>query len=178
MTKEQKTKRNYKQWRIDEKDIGDEEILYRVNKRKWFYILAGDMLPGSLLLFISVATFMSVNVKIWQICVAVIFFIFGIRYFMSVISFDELIITKDRVIIRRFFVRDECIYIVNIKYIVTGTHAMMMTSLYFLYKNERFYQFYVRMVLNCSVSSLFDEDLYKIEELIKTLQQEQNDGKQ
>jgi hypothetical protein len=174
MTEYQKNRKNYKKWKIYEEDIGDEEIIYRVDKRKWFYIWAGDMLPASLLLFISIATFMSINTKIWQICVAVIFFLIGMRMLMSTITFDELIIYKDKIIIRRFFVRDECIYISNIKSVVTGTYAMMMTDLLFVYKNKRGYA----PILRLSVPSLYDDDLCEIEKIIKTLQQEQENGKQ
>ncbi|MDR2080886.1 MAG: hypothetical protein LBP54_03225 [Campylobacteraceae bacterium] len=173
MMEDQKSRQNYKKWNIYEDDFKDEEILFRVDKRKWFYIWVGSMLPGSVLLLMSIPMLIGENTTILLMCIGLILFIFGMRIFMSTISFNELIITKERAIIRRFFVRDECIYINNIKSIEIITYAMAMNDIFFICKNERRYAFMLRL----TIPGLYDKDSYKIEEIIKTLQQEQNNGK-
>jgi hypothetical protein len=158
---------------MSEKTADNKEILYRVNKRKLFYILVGDMLPAGLFLFVSTSIFRADNisdVSMVIICVGMIMFIIGMHMFLSTITFKELIIYKDRVEIKRFIIKDKYIFINNIKSVETISHAMMMTSLFFIYKNERRYTFMLRL----SVPSLYDDDMREIDEIIKTLQGEAN----
>jgi hypothetical protein len=164
---------NYKKWKIREYDIRDEEILYRVDKRNIFYILGGDLAVVGVSMLMSIPMLIGENTTILLMCIGLILFIYGMHSFMSTITFNELIITKKKIIVRRFFIKDECIYINNIKRIETTSH-LLINDLVFVCKNERMYA----SILGLNITGLYDKDLYKIEEIIKTLQQEQNNGKQ
>jgi hypothetical protein len=167
------TKDKIKENIAEQETDNEEEIIYRVNKRNIFYILGGDILPTSLLLFMSIPMLTAVNTNVKLICIGLILFIIGMHFLLSTITFNEFIIYKDRVVIRRFFVKDECIYISNIKSVETASR-LLMKDLFFICKNERRYAFMLRL----SIPSLHDKDTYKIEEIIKNLQQEQENGKQ
>jgi hypothetical protein len=98
--------KNIQQNHMDKDDIGDDEILYTINKRNWTYLWCGDIIPFGLLFFISYCTlFKTTNASILAICIGIILFIVS-SYFLSIaLTFNELTIYEDRVVIDRFFLK-------------------------------------------------------------------------
>jgi hypothetical protein len=75
-----------------------------------FYILVGDMLHSCLFLFVPIAILKADNIRdvnIQVVCIGIILFIIGMYIFLSSVTFYEFIIYKNRVVIKRFFVKDQ-----------------------------------------------------------------------
>ncbi|MDR1976726.1 MAG: hypothetical protein LBQ18_07010 [Campylobacteraceae bacterium] len=152
----------------------NEEAMYKASQSEFIYVKIGHLIPAGLCFLISSLTLVSTftNPKtsgIVIVLIAGLLFIMGVYVTLQILTFKELIVYKDRVVIDKYIFGKSSININDIEYIDT-TSSVFYNQMNFIHKKE------FLSSLKYSILTLGVEEIFEIEELIKKLQKGQSNG--
>jgi hypothetical protein len=148
----------------------NENIVYKANKRNLICLWIGNILPAGLPLSLAIVMFMADDPKsTGTVFVEILLFAASIYILLKSLTFKELIIYKDRVVVDRFIFKKIIIDIkniarVNIEFSVISNVMMLIYN----DKND------TSSLLQYSIAALTNKQVFEIKDTIKTLKQEKN----
>lgn len=142
--------------------MNKDKVLYKVEERGLIYIFFGEI---PVIIFLSILSYFllhSHNMSIFFLGILLI--MFCIFSTIDLLTFNEIIIYKNRVVIKRFIFGNIIMDIKDIKYVAVGG-SVTMSILIFVKKNSWLPSF------KYSVGALKEFDMIEIRKIILNIQQ-------